>query len=681
MLASNWDAVNDAASTTANSPVRINVLANDLLGSAGLAGNTITVRVSGDQYKGTAADPYPRFNLLVDGKVIGSGAVTTNHNTGGWQDIAFKADALVGSSGNIGVQFYNDAWGGSTGGDRNLHIDSIKVNDKAFEPSTEHLYMNGTATLNVGSQLGTLLKQPATTSTMSIAGGPANGAAVVNADKTITYTPKAGFSGTDSFGYKLTDAAGLSDTATVAVSVASGPVTPPPAGTGHYTTQHYVTKTSGYSDSYGGRKFFIDPASGASGNNGTTEGSSWKSVDDAERFAANSGFEAGDAVFFKRGHTYDTKTGFNINGEGTADKPVVFGAYGNGAPPKLTNSNFTPDGSGNDTSIWDSVLNVNPNASYVTIRDMSIGNARAGNIFESGILVNGDHIIVDNVDITGAGIGVVFGGTPGGSSKGEVKHSYIHDLSMVVNTAGGDDDYGSIGVMVTGTSDIAIRDNTFKNIKASSHDYGQDGSILEGYGTVRNVALEGNYIENALCVTEFGGNSSNSVANVSIDHNVIVNTDNVAVFHNGTATGFGLGSISNVDFTSNTVHSTLPNSPNTYSAAFGFSGANGSFLDVKNNIFEIAAMDRFDVGATNYTHTNNLYDLGAVPTTAGHTTAVGEYRGDPAFVNAGARDFHLTAGSGALSKAVPIAGHLTDYAEVNLVGRPNLDIGAVEFMG
>jgi hypothetical protein len=50
------------------------------------------------------------------------------------------------------------------------------------------------------------------------------GSAVVNADNTITYTSATGFSGTDTFSYTINDrpdGTGLSDTATVAVSVSN----------------------------------------------------------------------------------------------------------------------------------------------------------------------------------------------------------------------------------------------------------------------------------------------------------------------------------------------------------------------------------------------------------------------------------------------------------------------------
>jgi len=56
----------------------------------------------------------------------------------------------------------------------------------------------------------------------SLASPASSGAAVVNADGSFTYTPNAGFSGTDSFTYEINDGAGGSDIATVAINIASG---------------------------------------------------------------------------------------------------------------------------------------------------------------------------------------------------------------------------------------------------------------------------------------------------------------------------------------------------------------------------------------------------------------------------------------------------------------------------
>ncbi|HEX9637847.1 MAG TPA: Ig-like domain-containing protein [Acidobacteriota bacterium] len=52
---------------------------------------------------------------------------------------------------------------------------------------------------------------------------PANGSAVSNGDGTVTYTPDAGFVGSDSFSYTISDGNGGTATATVSITVTEGP--------------------------------------------------------------------------------------------------------------------------------------------------------------------------------------------------------------------------------------------------------------------------------------------------------------------------------------------------------------------------------------------------------------------------------------------------------------------------
>jgi hypothetical protein len=62
----------------------------------------------------------------------------------------------------------------------------------------------------------------------------ANGSVAVNPDGTVTYSPDAGFSGTDTFTYEITDGNGGSDSATVTVTVEPAPTptnTPEPTAT------------------------------------------------------------------------------------------------------------------------------------------------------------------------------------------------------------------------------------------------------------------------------------------------------------------------------------------------------------------------------------------------------------------------------------------------------------------
>ena len=55
--------------------------------------------------------------------------------------------------------------------------------------------------------------------TYSLASGPANGTLTIDSAGNYTFTPEAGFSGTDSFTFQVTDSDGLSDTATVSIDV------------------------------------------------------------------------------------------------------------------------------------------------------------------------------------------------------------------------------------------------------------------------------------------------------------------------------------------------------------------------------------------------------------------------------------------------------------------------------
>ncbi|HND56535.1 MAG TPA: Ig-like domain-containing protein, partial [Pirellulaceae bacterium] len=69
---------------------------------------------------------------------------------------------------------------------------------------------------------------------------PTHGVAVVNPDSTITYTPAAGYAGSDSFAYVATDGTLASNVATVALTVSSDDLPPIPAGVAaQYSVNQY----------------------------------------------------------------------------------------------------------------------------------------------------------------------------------------------------------------------------------------------------------------------------------------------------------------------------------------------------------------------------------------------------------------------------------------------------------
>ncbi|HET7728173.1 MAG TPA: Ig-like domain-containing protein [Candidatus Limnocylindrales bacterium] len=68
---------------------------------------------------------------------------------------------------------------------------------------------------------------------VGVTAAPSNGAATANADGTVTYVPSANWSGTDSFGYQISDGA---DTASATVSVTVAPADDPPAAASRSAT-------------------------------------------------------------------------------------------------------------------------------------------------------------------------------------------------------------------------------------------------------------------------------------------------------------------------------------------------------------------------------------------------------------------------------------------------------------
>jgi len=186
----------DTASTTTGSPVTVNVLGND----GDPDGDAISVTAVTDPPHGTAANN-------------GDGTVT------------YTPDAAF--SGSDGFDYtISDGRGGTD----TAHV-SITVTPAGNRPPNA---VDDTAT--------TVEDQPKTiavltndtdpdgdTLLVSAASDAAHGSADINADGTITYTPDAGFVGSDSFTYTVSDGRGGSDTATVSMTVTQAPNRKPTA--------------------------------------------------------------------------------------------------------------------------------------------------------------------------------------------------------------------------------------------------------------------------------------------------------------------------------------------------------------------------------------------------------------------------------------------------------------------
>jgi len=84
---------------------------------------------------------------------------------------------------------------------------------------------------------------------------------------------------------------------------------------------------------HGNSTVYYVSSTGNDANKGTSEDFPWRSLDKVNRFFK---LEPGDKVLFNRG---DEWTGtLSVNASGTADKPIVYGAYGSGDKPRIYGS-------------------------------------------------------------------------------------------------------------------------------------------------------------------------------------------------------------------------------------------------------------------------------------------------------------------------------------------------------
>lgn len=114
---------------TISSPDGIDTTPNGATDAHGLIGGTdqIVVRVSEDAWNGDA-----QFTVTVDGQQIGGVmTATASHTAGQWQNLTLNTNLSAGNH-VIGVNFINDANGGTASTDRNLYVQSVSVDGEVL---------------------------------------------------------------------------------------------------------------------------------------------------------------------------------------------------------------------------------------------------------------------------------------------------------------------------------------------------------------------------------------------------------------------------------------------------------------------------------------------------------------------------------------------------------------------
>lgn len=397
--------------------------------------------------------------------------------------------------------------------------------------------------------------------------------------------------------------------------------------------------------------YYVDSVAGADTNAGTSVSSPWKSLS----AITSRKFNPGSIIYFKRGSSFTG--GFTIDDSGTAANPIVFSAYGSGANPTFQN----PGSNTNKTRA------ININADYVIVEQLSVTSAQ-----EAGIYINtgSDYVTVRNVEITNTGDGVVMRGI-----GDKVLNSYIHDLHMIHNDVGGDDDYGANGILLSGpTSNGEIANNRFINCKDVSSDYGLDGGAIEFWGAVSGYQIHHNYAEGSEGFVEIGGSNTPTVSNNTISYNVTFNNSRIFGAHIGTG-GFNV-TLSNMVLDHNTIVDLVLEN-NSQEINFWGSTPTIGMLTYTNNIMYVTNVSKVATHSI-FTHDHNLYFFNGKSTSLGFTLGTGEIIANPSFVNIGAGNFALAAGSPAINSGSS-SGYPVDYSGNPVPSGNAPDMGAYEY--
>ena len=393
------------------------------------------------------------------------------------------------------------------------------------------------------------------------------------------------------------------------------------------------------------KSYYIDSGNGNDENNGTNAKSAWRSLEKVNSW----NFNPGDTMFFLRDSEWTG--GLIIKSSGTESKPIVYTSYGKGSAPVIKNPGV------------DSAVAIKINADWLVVENFMVCECHA-----SGIRIDkgAGHNIIRNNEATQVGLGIEVIG-----SHNLITKNYVHNLLMVVNNPGGDDDYGAVGVTLEFSSNNEVSYNRMINCKAPSLDYGFDGGMVEFYGNVDSCYVHHNWGENCEGTFEVGGSKS-LLSNNIIAYNICINNGDALAggFHVGGK--FGV-SIENFRIENNVFADT---SHSDYAIGFWNGTPRTSDFIYRNNIFYIPNYKRVS-NETGFIHESNLYYLGG-KMNIGIEPGPGDKTGDPLFQNFTEKDFHLKAGSPAIDAGVNLK-YTTDFDNSIVPKGAAPDIGAFEY--
>jgi hypothetical protein len=420
--------------------------------------------------------------------------------------------------------------------------------------------------------------------------------------------------------------------------VASTPTdTPTPTPDASPAVVETPTPTSSPTPAPGTYHYYMDSGDGADTNSGLSPDEAWETL---QRLAEQE-LNPGDTVHFRKGSSW---TGaLIIEDHGSADQPLTFTTYGSGSKPIFEN----PQGRSAIVIQGD----------WVILEGMLVRN-----VLEAGVTIAADHAIVQKMEVTDAGMGIAVRG-----QHNIIRENYLHDLKMVRNTPGGDDDYGAVGVWLFDSYN-EVASNLMVNCQAPSYDYGTDGGGVEIFGeNVNGSYIHHNWIIDSDGGLEVGGGSARDHV---IAYNVFINNSWAIVIHLG---GRYASVVENIRFENNIVIETAPHDRPLFTFFRGDPTADT--LSVTNNIIYVLTGSVANHDAFERQH--NLYYLGD-NARLGFQLLRGELVAHPRFMDLDNHDFRLQPGSPAIDGGIDL-GHETDFVGRSVPQGAAPDLGAFEY--
>jgi hypothetical protein len=309
----------------------------------------------------------------------------------------------------------------------------------------------------------------------------------------------------------------------------------------------------------------------------------------------------GDSVFFKRGELYTGR--LYLDASGTSIKPIVYTSYGVGAMPEFTSTTTF------SAILIDNQRFIELNGLKIIDKTMDPNDHSITATLPYGIIINNSpYITVQNCDISLVGIGIEI---KDGSDFNQILNNYIHNLRIVKNTIGGnEDDFGANGLVV-GSFHNLIQRNFFEYCWAYSYDFGRDGGAIEFYNTNMNEnQILYNTAKECIGFLEVGSEFDAYAIDNVIAYNKIINCGPIGVFHNTVASH--QVKVYNTQYFNNVI---INNNKNFVYSDKLFWVSDNTVLDVinfKNNIVWLTTGFSFANANMNpdvLVHKNNIYHI------------------------------------------------------------------------